>query len=368
MLLERIDIDAGGPGALPEGLPRPNRVMVHSAPFARAVADVAEFGVAEIDDGGGEFVCTTAAISSQQPAAAVPGRLALGLARPCSMVAVSPIPLRREEIGRLSQLETSLQSAEDGGAPGVWAGFACESDGGEVDRVYLRLRAAATSDPRAILRAVWPFLRNAWIAEATDAQAAEGDQALLWTARHIVDPALLVLDEHARLLRVNRSGDALLAAGTPLRLVRGAVTTADCERARFLREAIQACARGTAQRDNDELLLLPGGPEGQALPLSLTRYGTGTAAGPGLVVLLAPRSPDPMRIRRIGAKLGLSATEARVAALLHMGLANREAAELAGLKEQTFATYTKRVLSKLNLRCRAELAHLLTWQAMGRRA
>lgn len=82
-----------------------------------------------------------------------------------------------------------------------------------------------------------------------------------------------------------------------------------------------------------------------------------------MVVVILPRQPHRSRIELVAQKMGLSPTEARVAALLQMGLTNREAAMIAGVKEQTFNTYAKRVLSKMNVGSRSQVAQRLTWQA-----
>ena len=61
--------------------------------------------------------------------------------------------------------------------------------------------------------------------------------------------------------------------------------------------------------------------------------------------------------------MGLTPAEARVAALIREGHSNKQAAEIAGLTVETFNTYAKRVLSKMNVTCRSEMAQMLTWQA-----
>jgi DNA-binding NarL/FixJ family response regulator len=80
-----------------------------------------------------------------------------------------------------------------------------------------------------------------------------------------------------------------------------------------------------------------------------------------------PQPPDSRRVEMLARAGGLTAAEARIAALLQMGLSNKDVATTTGLKEQSVSTYTKRVLSKLNVSSRAEMAQLLTWQAAGGR-
>ena len=83
------------------------------------------------------------------------------------------------------------------------------------------------------------------------------------------------------------------------------------------------------------------------------------------VVVTVPRPPERVVIETLAGQMGLTASEAKVASLMQTGLSNKQAAELAGFTDQTFNTYSKRVLNKLNVSCRAELARLLTWQANG---
>ena len=99
------------------------------------------------------------------------------------------------------------------------------------------------------------------------------------------------------------------------------------------------------------------------LPVSFTRFqrdGTDT----DLAIMTVPVPPAEGQIDRLARLRGLTPTEARIAALLQQGLSNREVAKRTGCSEETAKTYSKRILSKLNV-SRSGLAHELTWQAIG---
>src|SRR5690606_10962091 len=105
---------------------------------------------------------------------------------------------------------------------------------------------------------------------------------------------------------------------------------------------------------------------GQNVPVTLSRFFHEGRPTP-LVVVTLPVAPKTHQVEALVRDMGLSSSEARVVALIQLGLSNKAAAVQAGLSEHTFNTYAKRVLSKLNISCRAEWAQLLTWQASGRR-
>jgi DNA-binding CsgD family transcriptional regulator len=139
----------------------------------------------------------------------------------------------------------------------------------------------------------------------------------------------------------------------------------DCQ-TRNLREAIATCAEANPEH-SDSVIFLSGDPADSSapkVPLTMCRF-TFHGMPTSLVTLMLPSPPDSRRIQILARELGLTQAEARVAALLQLGLSNREAAESAGLTEQTMNTYTKRVLHKFNVNSRAEIAQLLTWQGKG---
>lgn len=267
-------------------------------------------------------------------------------------------------------------------APGDgWVGFELllqTSEGHqETDRVFLRLGAAREQTHCGeILRAIWPVLRDDCLMEQADKGLQQVEQALLWTISTRTNSAVLILDRNCQLLDCNEAGREYLSTKKLLRLSDAGFVrcNSDLETSAFAK-SLRLCAQGGTQApptdgsleisriDEGELtvFMYEQGSD-QALPVNISRYQP-EGAGDPLVVVILPRQPEQTRIEHMAQQMGLSPTEARVAALIQLGLSNREAAHIAGVKEQTFKTYAKRVLSKMNVTCRAEVAQKLTWQS-----
>ena len=312
----------------------------------------------------------------------------------------------------------------EGARPGRWVVFACTFEDGSKDRIALYLQGSQHDAHCAdILPAIWPIarqdvlremlgsepdgaggtarLRSQFISDATGGSAQDMDQttgqntgadatdspetgsgsapdiseAMLWTISTKSDSAVLVLDEQGQLLESNAAGRDMLDAGTLLRCNGGTLRCADDSETRAFYAAVHSCvtdASPTSQGAQSGGRQAGGGQElivflhdsasDMRLPLSLSCYRCADTRR-ALVVAILPRQPDRTRIEMLAQKMGLSPCEARVAALIQLGLSNREAAHIAGLKEQTFNTYAKRVLSKLDVTVRTEMAQRLTWQA-----
>jgi len=249
----------------------------------------------------------------------------------------------------------------------VWIGFSGEFQNGTCDRVALLLKNdQEITFIRKFLENIWPVLREDCLAESRDMQMPFGDDALLWMISDKIDVAVLVLDARGRMLRVNMAAKEILDTGDIIHRGKGGVFARNEEESRKFRSAVASCALADDPGEGETILFLESGHQGIRVPVSLSRfYYQGKPSD--LVVAMLPMPPDPARVEMMGRKMGLSSSEARVAALMQSGLTNREAASQAGLKEQTFNTYAKRVLSKLNVNGRTEMAQLLTWQAAGRR-
>ncbi|MBQ4824424.1 helix-turn-helix transcriptional regulator [Leisingera sp. HS039] len=251
-----------------------------------------------------------------------------------------------------------------------WTLFSCSFEDGSEDLIALKLEGgphdAHCSD---ILQAIWPVLREDSLRELAGETQAAVTSALLWTISKKTDSAVLVLDGEGTLLHCNESGRDMLDGGALLSDGSGRLSCASPGETAGFYAAVAECARSqrggggsSGQHPRELILFLEERDSGMRLPVSLTRYRCAGADMP-LVVAILPRQPDRTRIEMLAQKMGLSPSEARVAALIQLGLSNREAAHIAGLKEQTFNTYAKRVLAKLQSAGRAEMAQRLTWQA-----
>lgn len=255
--------------------------------------------------------------------------------------------------------------AEDGGGIS-WVAFECTLSNGAVDQIFLRLRGdLGDIHVESILKAVWPVLRVDCIKELQSPEAETAISAMLWTVSKKTDSAIFVLNTACEVQHVNAAGREMLETKEMLRETSSGLTCSASSQTIALHKAVRACAIETAQ-DTDFILLLDSADGTARVPVSLSRHQASRTSQP-LVVAIVPQQPDRRRIEQLALTMGLTQSEARVAALMQMGLPNREAARVAGLKEQTFSTYSKRVLAKLNVSCRAEMAHMLTWQgSLGR--
>ncbi|MFV1528180.1 LuxR C-terminal-related transcriptional regulator [Phaeobacter sp. JH20_36] len=276
----------------------------------------------------------------------------------------------------------ALRADGSGHRSGRWVVFACRFADGSEDRVALHLEGSQHDSHCAdILPAIWPLTREDALREmlaGTPApelalEASETSEAMLWTISTKSDSAVLVLDSSGRLLDCNGAGCDMLAAGNLLCNSDGVLRCANSRETRAFYAAVQECARTPTQAaagshvpgggaSQELILFLQDASSGMRLPVSLTCYLCADTRR-ALVVAILPRQPDQQRIEMLAQKMGLSPCEARVAALIQLGLSNREAAHIAGIKEQTFNTYAKRVMSKLEVAGRTEMAQRLTWQA-----
>lgn len=321
-----------------------------------AVIDLADVAVAFLPDG-------RRVLGLPAPSAAVhallqaPGREAGTAAGP--RIAVTPCAADP------AAMQVARRLAGPSGRPGaVWAAFACGQPGGPGDLAVLRLQPGQRAEAaRERLGHVWPVLRRSW--DGAAAGPADDADALVEVADALVGTPVLILDARATLRRANRAGRALLAEGAPFVLRDGRLALAAGDGTPALRAAVAAAARSAAGPGSALVALPDTGPDGPCA-IALAPCAP-DAEGAARVALLVPVPPGDGTLREAGRALGLSATEARLAVLLAAGLSNREGAARAGLKEQTFATYTKRILAKLGASCRAELAHRLTWLAAGMR-
>jgi DNA-binding CsgD family transcriptional regulator/PAS domain-containing protein len=84
-----------------------------------------------------------------------------------------------------------------------------------------------------------------------------------------------------------------------------------------------------------------------------------------IVLVIEPKSNEPADPALVRDLLGLTLSEARVAALVASGLAPREASENLGIAEETARTLLKRVYGKVGVSRQSELALLLNRLAIG---
>jgi len=264
---------------------------------------------------------------------------------------------------------STLPPLSEDGRKGAWLAYLCRFANGSEDHIYLRLRDGYTADMMdGILHALWPVLREDCLKEAVSPEAKAAMNAMVWTVSRKTASAVFVLNAAGQVLHVNASGRDMLEQGDLIKETTAGLVCGTQQQTNVLQKAVRTCLIEGTDNDTDFILFLEAAAGGLGrIPVSMSRYQTSIDAMP-LVVVIIPQQPNREHMERLALKMGLTPSEARVAALMQTGLPNRAAAQIAGLKEQTFNTYSKRVLAKLNMGCRAEMAHMLTWQASVGRA
>lgn len=239
---------------------------------------------------------------------------------------------------------------------------------GDHDRLALALDESEDLALTAnYLTRIWPILREdclkEHIAGPSKVIEARGDG---WGLLDQVQVALIVLDGAGLMYRLNRAGRQILDDGQILKRGKGGIFAANDADNNNFRAAIAEQASSDAADDVGSVVFVHNKTCNTRVPISLSRFmheGETTR----FVVATLPLPIRARRIEELAKQLGLSASEARVASLIQRGLSNRDAAEEAGFKQETFNTYAKRVLNKLDVRGRTEMAQLLTWQISGGR-
>lgn len=283
-------------------------------------------------------------------------------------IEIAPGPITGLKL--LDPAVNTLPPLNEDGRKGGWLAYSCQFENGSEDHIYLRLRDGYTADMMdGIWRALWPVLREDCLKEAASPEAKAAMNAMVWTVSKKSSSAVFVLNAAGQALHVNAAGRDMLESGNLIKETPTGLVCNTQQQTSVLQKAVRACLVEGTDSDTDFILFLDAAAAcglGR-IPVSITRYQTSAEAMP-LVVMIIPQQPNREHMERLALKMGLTPSEARVAALMQTGLSNRAAAQIAGLKEQTFNTYSKRVLAKLNMGCRAEMAHMLTWQASVGRA
>ncbi|PRY91498.1 hypothetical protein CLV74_10382 [Donghicola tyrosinivorans] len=321
--------------------------------FQRSLSALTTYALAKIEMQGNPILLTT--IEASEGASAVP-----------PSVPSADGPVQVSSVRLLSQADAEFSWLPD--CATKWTCFAIDLDNGVTDYVALReeglpLMGAADT----VLRAIWPMVRDESMKELRTSHEAAINNALLWTVSTRTESGVMIVDGEGALLHCNAAARESMSASDFLRDVDGRLRCSDASAGRVLAKAIKECSSGDLRKDQELILFLRTSKDGSRFPVALFRHPDETDHNP-LVVIMLPRRPDPKRTELLARKMGLSPTEARVAGLMQLGLPYREAATKAGVKEETFRTYSKRVLSKLDLGCRAEMAQVLTWQSMLGRA
>ncbi|MFD3188985.1 helix-turn-helix transcriptional regulator [Sedimentitalea sp. HM32M-2] len=254
---------------------------------------------------------------------------------------------------------SSLQDAYE--ATRHWQAYRCEFESGAVD-MFAVISSETPEINAEFLAMIWPGLRRMCIQETCQSLSDLSDDAMLWMVSQKVNASILVLDQDCKVLKANAAGRDLMSEGVLVRNTPHGLACGREDESRLLRKAIAESSADGGHGTSEYVLILRGPTKAAHVPLSLSRYFE-PKSGRQLFLAMLPMPPEQKRIEKLAIRLGLTPSEARVAALMRAGHSNRKAAEIAGLKIETFNTYAKRVLSKMNVTCRAEMAQMLTWQS-----
>jgi DNA-binding CsgD family transcriptional regulator len=178
---------------------------------------------------------------------------------------------------------------------------------------------------------------------------------------------VFALDSLGRIVFSNPAGDRLIGDG--LFVVRGQLKFSPSAARGDIESRLKRILRGEPRELSDDPRALLIDREGAGRPLTVYVLPVGAVRTPAqefltraraLVLAIDARtddSPDPALVREV---LGLTLSEARLAALVGSGLRTGQAAEKLGITEETARTALKRVFAKVGVSRQSELAALLT--------
>ncbi|MBP0446454.1 hypothetical protein J8J14_16890 [Roseomonas sp. SSH11] len=242
------------------------------------------------------------------------------------------------------------------------------------------------AEEQAALGALFPHLRRALRLRQRLRQSAAGPHHAT-AALEALPIAAIAVDADLRIARTNAAAEALLRAGTGLRLLRvapppspvrlgAARSTESSELARLVRRIAQASGQDNIQ--GGSLRISPPDPEGgpplavlaTPLPAHLIAVPPGNRQGrlPGLVLLAIreigiPRSPSPWILADL---FGLSAAEASVAIALAGGATAEAVAAQRRVGLATVRAQIRTILEKTGASGLRDLERILATLGDGR--
>lgn len=168
--------------------------------------------------------------------------------------------------------------------------------------------------------------------------------------------AAAIVRQDGTLIDINPSGLGLLGADGP-RVGETLLSSVPAEKDALCEALKLSIARSGPRVSAPIALTRPGGRQlfAYVMPLEHGQHG-GEAA---LVLLGDPRGPERRDAAQMLQLFGLTAAEARLGALIGVGLGAREAAEELKISEHTARSTLKTVYDKLGIRKQSELGHLV---------
>ena len=168
--------------------------------------------------------------------------------------------------------------------------------------------------------------------------------------------AAAIVRQDGTLIDINPIGEALLGTDGP-RIGETLLSAVPAEKDALCAALKLSIARSGPRVSAPIALTRPGGRQifAYVMPLEHGQHG-GEAA---LVLLGDPRGPERRDAAQMLQLFGLTAAEARLGALIGVGLGAREAAEELRISEHTARSTLKTVYDKLGIRKQSELGHLV---------
>ena len=172
----------------------------------------------------------------------------------------------------------------------------------------------------------------------------------------------IVLDQHGKLLSMNQQARALVDAGNRLSLQNGMLALADREEDSRLQSLVQGLLRKPDPHRMEALSVSR--PRKSTLGLLLRAFPRQamrtTDRRPALIVYIAdPKLRKLAPEQLISQLFGLSASEARLTALLADGMTLVDAAKIMSISLGSARTYSKRIFTKTGVGRQAELVRLI---------
>lgn len=345
------------------------------APYRRALVGVSVEGVAGLDAGEGMLVVGNV---MDEPGASRLRRLycrevTTGTARTWrddgllhGVAEVDGVEWMRATVRPTGKLRRDM-SGVDTFFGVTEAGLIKHADSNVSDIVEAEVVSVAITDaapdlfrafqPREFVFALHAEQVNSIWSEPRAVGRATGDAALLFLGL-IEDTgrAAAIVREDGTLIAVNPSGEDLLGEDGP-RVGETLLSAVPAEKDALCKALELSIARTGPRVSAPIALTRPGGQQllAYVMPLEHGQHG-GEAA---LVLLGDPRGPERRDAAQMLQLFGLTAAEARLGALVGVGLGAREAAEELKISEHTARSTLKTVYDKLGIKKQSELGHLV---------
>ena len=198
---------------------------------------------------------------------------------------------------------------------------------------------------------------------STHLTAAKGIERALAEALEHLQCGAIVVDHALRVLHANKAAEAVIGNGLSIR--DGQLSaSASGEQARFQRLMLGAGTKGANGHEAEPMALSrPSGGKPlivQAVPVSQSRADWRLPQGASALLLIAdPDARGAPALDKALVLLGLTLSEARLAAQLGAGSSRREAANALGISIWTASDAIKRIYAKLDISSQSALVRLL---------